>query len=329
MNPLISVLLPTYNCDKYINECIDSILCQTYANFELLIIDDCSTDNTVNLIKEYQDQRIKLVVKEKNSGYTDSLNWGIENAKGKYIARMDGDDVCMPTRFEEQVAFLEVNLNVILCGTAIQIIGTSTVLRHPSNHDAIKVKLCFSSSFYHPSVMGRIEVFRANLYNKKYEPAEDYDLWTRLAFQGKLANLEKILLLYRVHDNQVSNERKTTQDNNSLLCKLNMFSDFELENYFESTLIHLLISRRVPKTIQECKAIQSITQYLINKNKQLNIFNHQEFEKKSQAAKISQIKNFFTKGKFLKWNSYSFFIKFCSFSDFIKIINLKKRIKFK
>lgn len=325
--PKVSVILPVYNCENFIFETVQSVLNQTFTDFELLIIDDCSTDRTVSIINQFNDKRIQLIVKEKNTGYTDSLNYAISIAKGQYIARMDGDDICVATRFEKQVAFLDANPKIILCGSAIQIIGTDTILRHPASHEAIKVKLCFGTSFYHPSVMGRVEVFRANLYDKTYEPAEDYDLWTRLAFQGELANLEEVLLWYRVHENQVSNEKKLIQNKNALLSKLNMFASFELENHFEANLINLIIGRQKPNTIYECEAIQNITQFLIHENKALKMFNQYNFEKELLAAKISQIKSFFTKDKFLCFETYLFFIKSCSLNDIIKILDVKKRMK--
>ena len=117
-SPKISVILPVYNSELYIKETIDRVLNQTFSDFELLIIDDCSTDKTVSIIKEYSDERICLIEKEKNSGLINSLNFGISLAKGEYIARMDGDDICLLERFAKQVAFLDKNPTIILCGTA-------------------------------------------------------------------------------------------------------------------------------------------------------------------------------------------------------------------
>jgi glycosyltransferase involved in cell wall biosynthesis len=323
----VSVILPVYNCDQYIFETIQSVLNQTFTDFELLIVDDCSTDNTVAIIRAFDDDRIQLTLKEKNTGYTDSLNYAVSIAKGQYIARMDGDDICMPTRFEKQVAFLDTNPTIILCGSAIQIIGTDTILRHPSNHEEIKVKLCFGTSFYHPSVMGKIEVFRANPYDKAYEPAEDYDLWTRLVFQGELANLEEVLLLYRVHDNQVSKERKTIQEAHSLWCKLQMFSQFQINDYFSLDDINLVFGHKFPISFQDCEKVQFVTSSLIEKNKELQVFDLFEFEKVISRQKISKIKNYITKDKFLKFETYAFLVKHCSIKDSIRIIDLKKRIK--
>ena len=121
--PLISVIMPCYNREKYIVEAIESILNQTYTNFEFIIIDDCSTDNTFEIVKEYakKDNRILALKKDKNYCYVHSLNKGIEIAKGKYIARMDDDDISLPERFEKQVEFLEKNEDIIALGTFIEI----------------------------------------------------------------------------------------------------------------------------------------------------------------------------------------------------------------
>ena len=205
--PLISVLLPVYNCELYIQEAVDSILNQTYTNFELIIIDDCSTDATVSILKTYSDSRVNLIIKPENTGYTNSLNYGISIAKGDYIARMDGDDISLPERFEKQVEFLENNVDVVLCGTQYRIIGSNKTCNHPLEHDEIKVKLISGCYIAHPTVMFNKKFFKNNNlnYNPEMEPAEDYDLWSRVVFLGKVANLNKVLLNYRVHQNQTSN----------------------------------------------------------------------------------------------------------------------------
>lgn len=221
--PLISVIMPVYNCQQYVYEAVQSILNQTYAGFELIIIDDCSTDDTVKIISSISDSRIRLIVKEVNSGYTDSLNLAIGLAKGDFIARMDGDDISMPRRFEIQLGALAQNPNVILCGGAIKIIGSDRILRHPEQHDDIKLKLCFSNSLFHPTVMARKEILLQNPYDKNFEPAEDYDLWTKLAFKGELLNVGEILLHYRVHPHQVSNSKSEVQLNAAAVSRLRMF----------------------------------------------------------------------------------------------------------
>ena len=235
--PLISVLLPVYNSELYIKEAVDSILNQTYSHFELIIIDDCSTDNTIAILRSYHDSRINLIVKSENTGYTNSLNYGISIAKGKYIARMDGDDISLPERFEKQVDFLENNPEVVLCGTQYQIIGTSKTCNHPTEHDEIKAKLILGCYIAHPTVMFNKTFFDDNQlnYNTEMEPAEDYDLWSRVAFLGKIANLNEVFLDYRVHENQTSHVRFQKQRKFASLIKVRMLEKiFKTDNFIYS-----------------------------------------------------------------------------------------------
>lgn len=205
-SPMISVLLPVYNCGSYIFEAVQSILNQTYHNFELLIIDDCSTDDTLQIVRSFDDARIQLITKEKNSGYTNSLNLALGLAKGKYIARMDGDDIARHDRFEKQLSFLENNIDYIVCGSNYKIIGSNQEIQLPEHYEQIKMELLETCCIAHPSVMFRKSVLIDNglQYDHQREPAEDYALWIRLVFLGKFYNFQEALLNYRVHDQQIS-----------------------------------------------------------------------------------------------------------------------------
>lgn len=211
--PKITVLMPVYNCELYIREAVDSILNQTYTDFEFLIIDDASSDETVKILKSYCDPRIQIIEKQINTGYTNSLNQGLKLAKGEYIARMDGDDISLPERFAKQVSLLDRNPEVIMCGTSYSIIGVNDVFLLPESHQEIKVNLLAGNCIVHPSVMLRNNMIVANniIYDQQMEPAEDYDLWVRLLLIGKLHNLQQCLLCYRVHDSQVSSTRNKQQ----------------------------------------------------------------------------------------------------------------------
>ena len=261
MTPRITVLMPVYNCQAYIEESVNSILNQTFSDFELIIIDDASTDNTVEILKTYIDPRIHLIIKPINKGYTDSLNSGLKLAKGEYIARMDGDDISLPDRFAKQIAFLDSNPDVILCGTRTRIIGTDRIFYVPDEHEKIKINLIMGFGISHPTVMMRnsaMEKYQLE-YNPEMEPAEDYDLWTRMVFCGKLANLNEVLLLYRVHHNQTSSVRKQLQMENTRKIKLRMlqyliptipveYELFELKNNVEK---NQLSSRKLRKRLKE------------------------------------------------------------------------------
>ena len=239
LQPKLTVLMPVYNCELYIKEAIDSILNQTYTNFELLIIDDASTDKTVELIKKCLDVRINLIQKPVNKGLTDSLNHGLKIAKGKYIARMDGDDISLPERFAKQIFFLEENQEVILCGSWFSIIGSDRVVKVPEHHNEIKLAFLKGNCIAHPSVMMRkqaLDAFQV-VYDVSKEPAEDYDLWVRLLLKGKLHNLQEVLLDYRTHGEQVTKRQSVEQKNRVLEIKRTMFDFLELELLPEERLV--------------------------------------------------------------------------------------------
>lgn len=201
---MISVVLPAYNAELYLKEAIDSILTQTFIDFELIILNDGSTDQTENIILSYDDSRIVYIKNEQNLGLIGTLNKGMALAKGKYIARMDADDICFPERFEKQVAFLESNKEYIICGTSAYRFHDDIIDRKafnvPLNDENIRVRLLFNSGFIHPSVMFLAEVVRAHhiVFNEAYKYAEDYFFWMDLLKYGKGFNLKEKLLYYRV-----------------------------------------------------------------------------------------------------------------------------------
>jgi glycosyltransferase involved in cell wall biosynthesis len=203
---------------------VESILNQTYTDFEFLIIDDASTDATTSIIKSYTDTRIKILEKSVNSGYTNSLNYGLKISKGEYIARMDGDDISFPERFAKQLAFLEANPDIIVCGTTYKIIGSEKKIRLPEKHKDITIELLKGNCIAHPSVMirkERLDAFSIQ-YDNTREPAEDYDMWIRLLAIGKLHNLQEVLLEYRLYSNQVSRKRAEEQINNDIKSKFKL-----------------------------------------------------------------------------------------------------------
>lgn len=202
--PLISVILPVYNGEKYLLEAVQSILNQTYSNFELIVVNDGSKDKSEEIIKNIKDPRIVYHYKN-NSGLADSLNYGISLSKGYYIARQDQDDISYPTRFEKQVDFLEKNKNVGLLGTRARVFkdNSSEVKyhNHPTNPWDLKFDLLFDNPFVHSSVMFRKEDFlKVNNYNTDRNYYEDYELWSRFAEVGDVANLKDVLVDYRHHD---------------------------------------------------------------------------------------------------------------------------------
>lgn len=206
MIPRVSVLMPVYNCEAYIRESVESILSQTFTNFEFLIIDDYSQDGTYEYLQTLTDPRIKLIRKPANSGYAKSLNMGLDMARGEYIARMDGDDIALPERFAKQVTFMDQHLGVVVAGTCYKVLGTDAVVQMPLSFEAAKMVALMQVPVAHPTVFMRRSVLVKNQlrYDEKLEPTEDYDLWTRVMENGRIENLPDVLLLYRRHSEQES-----------------------------------------------------------------------------------------------------------------------------
>ncbi|HOL87585.1 MAG TPA: glycosyltransferase family 2 protein, partial [Defluviitoga tunisiensis] len=219
--PMISVIMPVYNGEKYLPEAIESILNQTYKNFEFIIINDGSTDRTEEIILSYKDDRIIYVKNEKNLQIVESLNKGINLAKGKYIARMDADDISLPKRLEKQIEFMEKNTHVGVCGTWMKTFGEKNeVWKMPISHDEIVVSMLFNSCIMHPTAVIRTKVLKENnlYYDQKYNKVEDYELWTRLVKYTQFANIPEILLKYRIFENDSS--RKSYKEQQKKLSNL-------------------------------------------------------------------------------------------------------------
>lgn len=226
---LVSVILPAYNSEGTIAEAIDSILNQTHKDLELIIINDGSSDGTKAKILELSDPRIRYYENDKNMGLIMTLNRGIEYAKGKYIARMDADDISHPDRIKRQVRYLEVNTDVILCGTDITYFGgykgRFSRAKFKKDSQSIKDSLLVNCSIVHPSVMIRCDILRRYKirYNPNFKNAEDYKLWVDLSEFGEFHNLSSKLLRYRISSRQVSNKGQSLQIRNSEKCQNDYF----------------------------------------------------------------------------------------------------------
>ena len=206
--PKISVIMPVYNGEKYLREAIDSILNQTLSDFEFIIINDASTDKTEEIINSYNDSRIKHLKNGTNLGVAGSLNRGLDDATGEYIARMDADDISLPMRFEKQVEFLDKNDDIAVCGCETMIFGsvgeqnTYTVF----GKENMKINMLFSSCLAHPAVMMRKDVIDKEhyRYDSDFDKVEDYELWARIIRKYNMDNVKEVLFKYRVHEKQVT-----------------------------------------------------------------------------------------------------------------------------
>lgn len=210
--PKISVVMPAYNAEKYIGESIDSILNQTYGDFEFIIINDGSRDSTKEIILSYSDNRIVYLENEINSGIVVTLNKGLKYATGEYIARMDADDIAVAERLEKQIEFMEKNKDVGVLGTGICIFGEDVQEQarvFTTNSEQLKAELIFNSCIAHPTVMMRSNILKNNglSYDLEYAGAEDYNLWWKIAKVSRIATIPDLLVKYRIHSSQITKKK--------------------------------------------------------------------------------------------------------------------------
>ena len=218
LDKLVSVVLPVYNCERFIGQAIESILNQTYKNIELIVIDDGSNDNSLTIINSYSYDPRLIIVSRENKGLVYSLNEAIGLAKGQYIARMDSDDISMLDRLETQVDFFADNNDVAIVGSRTILIDEEGELigkcHRPLSDEAIHSYLYYGSPLTHPSIMYNLHVL--SKYDIKYRaedyPAEDLGLFLRISSKNKIRNLKQPLLKYRITKSGISNTQKLKQN---------------------------------------------------------------------------------------------------------------------
>lgn len=214
IKPFVTVLVSVYNAEIFLKEAINSVLNQTFKDFELLMIDDGSVDKSLKVIKSYEDKRIKIVIHKNNRGLIFSLNEGLKLSRGKYIVRMDSDDISLPTRILEQVDFMEKNRQVVACGAWAEAIDENGVFMFKMKSPAgllLKYNFWKPTPLIHPSVIMRKSMLKGFRFSKTATMAEDYDLWLRLNRRHKLFNLSKFLIRYRIHRKSISHKNRDMQ----------------------------------------------------------------------------------------------------------------------
>ncbi|GHT52306.1 hypothetical protein AGMMS49982_12160 [Bacteroidia bacterium] len=232
--PRISVLMPAYNAETYIAEAIESILQQTYSDFEFIIINDGSTDKTAEIIRGYDDSRIQFIDNTKNQGLIAILNQGLDLAQGEYIARMDTDDISLPTRFEKQIAFMDAHPDVGILGTWVLKFGDCENHIRKRKAKLGIWQLVTSAIVSHPTVMLRKSLLdKYSLrYDSEYVACEDYALWAQASGYTTIACLQEVLLHYRWHHANVSQTHRQLQKDNAKRVRKKLLKNW-LSNGFQ------------------------------------------------------------------------------------------------
>lgn len=222
-SPRISVIMPAYNSEKYISEAIRSILEQTYTDFEFIILNDGSTDNTAEIIKTFSDPRIKFINNQTNQGFIASLNQCIDEASGEFIAKMDSDDISLPTRLEKQISYLDAHPNVGMVGCAYQEFDQGNkIIVHPAKIGLLDMlRYCATTIFL---VRKQILDTFGLRFRKEYPCAEDYDFYARFIRYADIHNLQEVLYLYRWHGENVSIRKREIQIQTSQKVQQNLLN---------------------------------------------------------------------------------------------------------
>lgn len=283
--PLVSVVMCNYNTsEEYLRSAIESVLNQTYNNFEFIIIDDASTGNDIEIIRSYHDERIILLVNESNQHVSYTANRGLALAQGEYIARMDSDDICRPYRLEKQVIYMQKNRDVdILCAQA-RLFGDKEGVFAPGLRcsDLAKTSLFFGCPIVHPTVMFRASFIRKHniLYDTslEYKAAEDFELWSRCIRLGKICEYPQVLLNYRVHAKQISTLTGKMQIESANRVRLRMLDWLGiLPNQREASIHYLLCTDTISQDVSLLET-QTWAHRLLQGNKQHRVFQQRFFK---------------------------------------------------
>ncbi len=268
-SPTVSVVLPVWNCPGYVGAAIESVLHQTFQDFEFIIIDDGSTDETPEVLKRYQDARIRHI-RHENRGLAGTLNVGISLARGTYIARQDQDDLSLPERLKKQVAFMEANPECALLGTWAQIIEEDKIAerfhKHPSDPQELAFSLLLNNPFVHSSVMIRksvVESVGGYSTDPNRQPPEDFELWSRLSRCAQVANLPEVLLHYREIPSSMSRQGPSPFRNRLItICRENIAATSRLEASDPDILAIAAITHGAPDLLAKAPDFQRVRSIL-------------------------------------------------------------------
>lgn len=289
--PSVTVLLPVYNAEKYVAEAIDSILNQTFTDFELLIVNDGSTDSSLTIIEAYTDARIRILNLAQNVGLVKALNLGLQEIDTTYIVRTDADDISLPTRLQKQVAFMQQHKQVGVCGSWFDTMNDQGQVKSGSRYkpsdETIRLKHLYQIHLSHGTAILRTSVLKehAITYSSDFDHAEDYDIFDRIGMVSQLANMQEVLYRVRVHDSNVSKTFSHVQTDNSLGVKRRIFKRLGVTNITD-TDIHIyqeLQHQNYQVLANQQEAVLQLLNNMFNANATSAMF-EQEFFRKHVSA---------------------------------------------
>jgi glycosyltransferase involved in cell wall biosynthesis len=278
MDPVISVIMPVLDCEEFVGTAIESILCQSFQDFEFIIIDDGSTDKSREIISSYCDKRILLLKNKANLGNYSSRNMGIERARGKYICVMDADDISEPDRLDTQFRFMEENPKTGIAGSFIKNIPSNIIPRFVTETETLRVLFLSNNYCSHPSLImrkGLLDNFGLR-YNTDYYYSADYDLCARGLRYFNICNIPSVLLQYRRHSSQISCRKAKEQERYADMIRISQIQeilDFKIEEI--PVLLHLLLMKRQPIASKYKKYAEEWIRKILSRNVIMKYFNQE------------------------------------------------------
>lgn len=288
--------MPVFNGEKYLEESVDSVLSQTFTDFDLLILNDNSTDATSTILENYakKDARILVINKTNSNGPGKLRNEGIELSNTPFIAFLDADDIAMPNRFEKQINFLEENNSFGLCGSWFTIFGDKKekIIKHAEKHEDLKVQFLHSCGLGNSTVMFKKEALKELRFEKEFFVAEDYALWSEFILQTQFYNIPESLVRYRWHTNNISQIKAQAMIDSELIIKKRQLSRLGIDPNSELAIYYVnAVSLKRKQNIEDIKKTISASNELLEKNKVIQLYQQDIFQKHIERTVLRTIRN--------------------------------------
>ena len=292
----LTVIMPVYNGEKYLKEAVDSVLNQTFTDFDLLILNDNSSDATASILEEYakKDDRVVVITKTSNEGPANLRNEGIEKANTPLIALLDADDIALPKRFEKQIQLLEANEDLALCGTWFTIFGDKKekIIKHAVEHDDLKVHFLHSCGLGNSTVMFKKSAIKDLRFEHEYVPAEDYGLWSEFIANSKFYNIPESLVRYRWHPGNISQTKEENLRIAEVAIKKRQLTRLGIDQNSENAIYYVnAVCLKRKQSFEDIKQTISASYELLEKNKSIQFYNQKVFQKHIERTILRTIRN--------------------------------------
>ncbi|MES2862944.1 MAG: glycosyltransferase family 2 protein [Bacteroidota bacterium] len=292
----LTVIMPVYNGEKYLVEAVESVLNQTFTDFDLLVLNDNSSDSTSKILENFckKDDRVIVVTKTSNEGPANLRNEGIEKAITPLIALLDADDIALPTRFEKQIQVLESDNELALCGTWFTIFGDKKekIIKHAVEHDDLKVQFLHSCGLGNSTVMFKKSAIKDLRFEHEFVPAEDYGLWSEFIANSKFYNIPESLVRYRWHPGNISQTKEENLRIAEVAIKKRQLTRLGIDQNSEKAIYYVnAVCLKRKQSFEDIKQTITASNELLEKNKSIQFYNQNVLQKHIGRTILRTIRN--------------------------------------